>query len=101
MRAESWSADLTTTRQVLFISFTTNASAVSGTGSLSSLLSPGGADALTLVGTRRSDTLDITMTRSTGDRFRLIGSYTASGAGLAGRLIGAEFTNTVVSFRRR
>ncbi len=99
--AQSWSADITATRQVLFMTLTIKASSVSGTGTLSSLLSPGTADALTLVGTRHADTLDITFSRTSGDRFRLIGHYVGSGVGLTGSLTGGEFSNTSISFRSR
>ena len=97
--AQSWSADIVATRQVLFMTLTFKASSVSGTGNLSSLLSPGTVDALTLVGTRNADTLDIAFSRVSGDRFRLIGHYVGSGVGLTGSLSGGQFSNTSVSFR--
>jgi len=100
IRAERWTADLVATRQVLSMTFQQSSSSVSGTGTLTALLVPGAADALTLAGTRRADTLDITFSRAGGDHFRFLGWYVAKGAGITGSLDGGEFTRTSVSFRR-
>ncbi|MBL0170296.1 MAG: hypothetical protein IPP90_06110 [Gemmatimonadaceae bacterium] len=98
---EAWTADLVVTRQVLFMTLTRESSTVKGTGSLTALLVPGSGDPLTIAGTRRGDTLDITYRRADGGSFRFVGSYVANNAGLQGSVNGGEFTNLRVSFRKR
>jgi hypothetical protein len=96
--SERWAADLTASRQVLFMTLQRSGSAVSGTGTLASLTNPGGA-ALTVTGTRHADSLSVSYHRPPGDAFRFDGRYT--GQGLVGVLDGAEFVRVAVSFRSR
>lgn len=96
--SERWAADLVATQQVLFMRLTRQGEEVSGSGSLSSLTSPG-AEALTVTGTRRADTLRVTYRRQAAESFRFVGRY--SGMGLAGVLDGAEFQGLPVAFRAR
>ena len=97
---EAWTADLVTARKVLFMSLTRESSSVKGTGNLTALLGPGSADALAIVGARRGDTLDITLSRNDGERFRFVGPYSANDTRLQGSLTGGEFANLRVSFRK-
>ena len=97
---ESWVADnLTSSRYTLYLAFVSSAT-FTGTGSLQAILVPGSADALSLAGTRRADTLDILITRASGGQVRFIGWYVAKGNGLSGHLDGGEFTHTGAVFRR-
>ena len=95
---ERWVADLTTTRQVLFMTLERSGSEVTGTASLASLTNPG-SEPLTLTGTRLADSLRITYRRQGGDPFTFSGRYV--GPGLGGVLHGAEFVQLAVAFRSR
>ena len=96
--SEQWAADITSTRQVLFMYLTRDGTSVRGTGTLASLTNPGG-ESLTLTGTRTADSLRVFYTRQTGDPFRFVGRY--AGLGIVGTLDGAEFVQVAVSFRAR
>jgi hypothetical protein len=100
-RRESWVADnLTPNRYTMYLAFASDAPTFTGTGSLQALLVPGGAEALTLTGSRRADTLDLLITRAGGGQLRFLGWYVAQGAGLGGHLDGGEFAHVGAVFRR-
>ncbi len=96
---EQWVADLVASRQVLSMSFPPKVSPVSGRGTLSGLLETGG-ESFSVKGTRRGDTLDVTLIRTSGAQHHLVANYVANGAGLSGVLTGGEFDNLRVSFRK-
>ncbi|MDH5235709.1 MAG: hypothetical protein OEW77_12190, partial [Gemmatimonadota bacterium] len=58
---ETWSADITSTNQVLFMGFTRHGTRLNGSATLSDLLGSGPGEALVLTGTRRADTVDIAL----------------------------------------
>ena len=97
-RAESWVADIASSRQVLFMQLTYDGATVRGSGTLASLTNPGG-ETLTLAGVRNADSLRITYGRAAADPFRFVGRY--AGPGLEGVLDGGEFVQVRVAFRAR
>ena len=96
---ELWAADLLLTEQVLVITLVRDGDELNGTGLLSFLNSTTG-DALTLFGTRRFDTVDITLSRGDADPFRFVGWYMERGT-LDGKLDGGGFVNQSIVFKRR
>ena len=96
--SESWVADISSSRQVLFMTLTRDGTTIRGNGTLASLTNAGG-ESLTLSGTRNADSLRINYSRPAGDPFRFVGRY--AGLGMVGVLDGAEFVQVNVSFRSR
>jgi hypothetical protein len=97
---EQWVADLVASRQVLYLTFPPTGTSVSGRGTLSGLLETGG-ESISVKGTRRADTLDLTLVRSGGAQHHLIAAYVANRAALSGQLSGGEFDGLRVAFRKR
>lgn len=95
---ENWAADLVTTQQVLFMTFTFRDAAVSGTGSLTSLTNFT-TEALGVSGERRPDSLYVSFADASQIRFTFAGRY--GGPGIQGILHGSEFDSVGVSFRRQ
>ena len=97
---DAWAADLTRTNQVLFIYFRRSGTDIEGTGRLQTLTEPGPGEALSLVGTRLADTLDLFLPRPDGGEYHLVAWYVRGGNALTGVLNGGTFVSTTVSFRR-
>lgn len=96
---EQWVADLTASRQVLYMTFPPTSSPVSGHGTLSGLLETGG-ESLSVKGSRRGDTLDVVLIRQSGAQHRLVATYVANRTALSGQLSGGEFEGVRVNFRK-
>jgi hypothetical protein len=97
---EAWSADITSTSQVLFMAFTRRGATLTGNATLADLLGGGPGEALLLTGTRRADTLDIAFVRQLDGTYHFVGWYVANGNGITGTIDGGTFNRTAISFRR-
>lgn len=95
---DAWVADMATEKYVLAINIATSVSPIRGGGTLSPLLTSGG-ESLTVSGTRTADTLDLSLSGSSGTRYDLRVWYVAKGQGLTGRLNGGIFNNVSLSFK--
>lgn len=95
--SQSMAADLSDTKQVLFMTLTQQGGTVNGTAQLKALTA-GSEEAMIVTGTRVADTVAVTFQRAQKASFAFKGWFVSNGRALSGTLDGAEFSKVAAQF---
>ena len=99
--SESWGGEVGSTGVVMTMTIAHRGMNLSGSGGFTALLVPGSAQAYTISGTRRADTLDLLFKR-TGEEVRFVGHYNGpSRVVLSGVIAGGDYSGTTIYLRKQ